>query len=380
MDSKDKKLQFFFLPWAGNGIRESVKIGSITFWPYPDEADKRITEVEIKNKLKEFFKRFVNLKGEPVGKVVMCSYKDEVFHEFTLKEYYELRNAVNALIFSAITSQTVSAVTDSPHGRYPPPTSNVFELASFVLKNNFILTSDGGLWELSGIAFQNPIPQGGKLWGYNREIIKCFDVCFSKGHSSVIEGDISRLTRSLEWFRLAHTEDNLISYDTKIFNEEVSYPSKIVMMATAFEILFNLQNYKKGKKFTKNVEDCICKSTDKTLIEETRRDAEKKNTKRTRAGWWAWDFYQLRNDAVHGGAISPSDLKYKDWITSPIIADLVYLVCVEHLLIKNGCIDGKMKSSMKKWNKVLSIFNLEQIYKTLGWIENNDEPNSQKER
>lgn len=387
MEGKDKKLQFFFLPWAGNGIRESVKIGSITFWPYPDEADRRITDAEIKNKLNEFFKRFVNLKGEPVGKVVMCSYKDEVFHEFKSKEeYYELRNAVNALIFSAITSQTVSAVTDSPHGRYfPPPNSNVFELASFVLKNNFILTSDG-LWELSDIAFQNPIPQGGKLWGYNKEIIKCFDVCFSKGHSSVIEGDLSRLTRSLEWFRLAHTEDNLISYDTKIFNEEVSYPSKIVMMATAFEILFNLKNYKKGKKFTKNVENCIRKSTAKTLIEETRTDAEKKDTKRTRAGWWAWDFYQLRNNAVHGDAISPSDLIYKDWITSPIIADLVYLVCVENLLIKNGCIDGKIRSSIKKWNKVMSTsfplqwnFNLEPIYKILGWIENNDEPNSQEQ-
>ena len=383
----NNKLQIFFLPWIGDRIKESIKIGSITFWPYPDEADKRITEAETKNKLNEFFKRFVNLKGEPVGKVVMCSYKDEVFHEFTLKEYYEMRNAVNALIFSAITSQTVSAVKASPSGRYfPPPNSNVFELASFVPGNDFILTSDG-VWELSDIAFQNPIPQGGKLWGYNKEIIKCFDICFSKRRSEVIKGDISRLTRSLEWFKLAHTEDNLISYNTKTFNEEVSYPSKIVMMATAFEILFNLPNYGKGKKFTKKVEDCIRKSTAKTLIEEIRTDEEKKNTNRTRAGWWAWDFYQLRNGAVHGNAISPSDLIYKEnWITYPIVADLVYLVCVENLLIKNNCIDDKMKSSIKRQNKLWSIpfpiqwtFNLEPIYKILGWIKNNDKPDTQEE-
>ena len=382
----NNKLQVFFLPWIGDRIEENIKIGSITFWPYPDEADKRITDAEIKNKLNEFFKQFITLDGKPVGKILMCSYKDEDFHKFTLEEYYELRNAVNALIFSAITSQTISAVSDSSPGRFPPPNSNVFELVSFVLGNDFILTSGNGLWKVSDIAFQNPIPQGGKLWRYDKEIIKCFDICFSEKHTESSKKEINRLIRSLEWFRLAHTEDNLISYGAKAFNEEVSYPSKIVMMSTAFEILFSLPKYRKSKKFTKNVEDCIRKSTTETLIEEIRTDEEEKDTSRTQAGWWAWDFYQLRNDVVHGDAISPSDLKYRNRIAHLIVADLVYLVCVEHLFIKNDCIDDKIRSSIKKWNKVLSIsfplqwnFNLEPIYKILGWIENNDEPNSQEE-
>ena len=356
MNDKSKPQIVSFLPWIGDKIEESIKVGPITFWPYPAEAESRITDAKIKSKLDGLFKSFVDLEDKSVNNIVICSYKDDSFHQFTLEEYYELRDAVNILTFSAITSGTVSAVYGYPRKRkdtFLIPSSNVFELSTFTVNDDFITTS-GGEWPIENIKFRKPLSIGGTIWSLDKGLINCFDKCFNNPAD-----EIKRLIQSLEWFRLAHTESNIVSYVSKWISDETFYPSKIVMMSTAFETLFGLSKSdgNKKRKLSESVENCIDNNHPENFIKQARKVGSKEK-EHTCPYWWAWDFYKLRNKVVHGDKISLSELKYKDWITYLTVADLVLLKCAKYLLTKyDCCVQDKFKDELE----------FGKVYKILGW-------------
>ena len=137
-----------------------------------------------------------------------------------------------------------------------------------------------------------------------------------------------RLFRSLEWFRLAHTEAN-----------NVSEASRLVMMCTAFEILLDFPEDKKSVYFAEQVDKRLKKDSSVT---EPRKHRNTPYT-RIRAAWWAYDFYQLRNKIVHGGEFKPEDGEYKDWINYSIVADLVFWELIVKELTDNNCLGERAR-------------------------------------
>jgi len=368
--------QISFLPWVGDKIKESIKLGSVTFWPYFAEANQRINDPKVKACLDKFFRSYKDLQEKPVNTIIMCSSDDKDFHQLAENECNDLRNAVDALVFSAIAPQIVSAVCqkNNPSGRFHPPSSNIFELLTFNLSlddNYFYVNTSQGIWEIGKIIFHKPLAMGGTMWKLDEKLIKGFDRCFlDKDWSNERE----RLFRSLEWFRLAHVEGS-----------QVSDFSKIVMMATAFEILFDLPREGKRREFVNYIEKNIASIDFRRL----RQAINEKEENWSLAGWWAWDFYDLRSRIVHGNSVSPSDLKYKGEISHLIVADLVFWECIKRELFKHKCIGDKIRSSPKKIDKTLSseseevntsfveyALGFDCVHKALGWLMEKKEPNS----
>ncbi len=361
-------LQVSFLPWIQT--KRSLCIGPIRFWPYCAEAEQRIKAQEIRDHLTRYFRSFVDHQGRPVGSITVCSYSDADFRCLEDFEYRELRRAVDVMIFATIAPQVKTTVCANNRSM-GPPSADIYELVT----QNFQPGSDhvavhagtvkSGGWRIGEIIFPKPWATGGTLGTPDEELAKGFDKCFSPEFSVDIR---ERLFRSLEWFRMAHIEGG-----------QVSELSKVVMMATGFEIL--LQFPRKGKR--QHFMDYMKKKvTSDKFIKDTRITDKGDKLNLSLVEWWASDFYELRNRIVHGDQVPESDLIYRDWITHLIVADLVFLECVKRELFEYKCIGNNIRSHAKKFDKMFPnepegvsieplarwFLGFNNIHRALGWI------------
>ena len=348
-----KNLQIYFLPWAR--FKKNIKLGPIIFWPYYSEAKQEIDNPDIKTYLDKYFKSYVNVDnwGKPVDTITVCSHGDVNFRSLNDSEYRELRNAVNILIFAAIAPQ-INRVVCENNRSLGPPSANVFELVtqSFHPEDNYISIKRRSYLsrghKIGEIVFPKPWELGGAIWSIDEELIEGFNKCFSTEFSEDIR---ERLFRSLEWFRMAHIEDSQISVLTKI-----------VMMAVAFEILLQVPNTSNKKKWiAKELEKRI---SDSNFIIETKKDKNGHVHKYSKIGWWGWDFYEIRNDIVHGDIVKSEILHYytpnREWLTHLIIADIIFWECVKKELFNYRCIGDNIFSLAKEYSKILDKASLEE--------------------
>lgn len=361
--------QVSFLPWAG--IKKSIKIGPITFWPYYTEADQKVNDQEIKTHLEKYFKSYVDNQGKPVDIITVCSNGEINFRNLNVHEYQEMRNVVDILIFTAIAFQTKISVCAN-NSSWGPPSADVFELVTqnFHPGNDYIAIEAGSLlsggWKIGEITFSKPWATGGSLWSLEEELIKGFDKFFSAGFLVDVR---ERLFRSLEWFRMSHVEGS-----------QVSVLSKLVMMVTGLEILLQFPLESKRRYFVEYMEKHIASDD---FLRDDRSTPKGKSFNLSLAGCWAWDFYELRSRIVHGDPVSPGDLIYKDWISHLIVADLIFWECLKRELFIHKCIGDNFYFCAKEFDKMFSdepqgssveplarwFLGFIDVHKALGWID-----------
>jgi hypothetical protein len=372
----NNKLRISFLPWAELG--KSIKLGPITFWPYFGEDNQnKIADPEIKAYLNKLLNLFVDFyKGKPVKTITICSYNNKHLYKLTDSVYETLRFAVDILIFTSIAPARKTIVSNINHsGGWAPPTADIFELYSFPLpnslKDDFVAFRAGNsinLFKIGDFNFHKPFATGGIFSGPDEELIAGFDRCFSDDFPENIR---ERILRSLEWFRLAHVE-----------GADVSALSKVVMMATAFEILLKFPKNSSEKKnyFTNYIKEHIASEN---FIKENRK-IYNKNYEKTLAEFWAWDFYNLRSSIVHGDNVSYKVLIYKNSLSHLIVADLVFLECMMQVLLDHECISNNIRSLKEKCAELLLnnkpednikkslaakwFWDADDVHKALGWI------------
>lgn len=370
---EEKKYQVSFLPWAG--IENEFQIGPIKFTPL-NKAYKKIKDSSIKEHLTKIFKSYVDHQGRPVETILLCSYSDMDFHYLTEEESKELMNAVDILVFCIIAPAIKRAVCANNRSMGPPSTE-IFQVINqnFQLGINHITVQAGssisGGWEIGEVTFPKPWATGGSFGTPDKELIQGFCKVFDSSFSEDVR---ERVFRSLEWFRMSHVE-----------NPEVSMFSKIVMMATAFEILLQVPNTSNKKKWiAEKIEEQIL---DSDFIEETRTNNRGNDYNYSKAAWWSWDFYELRNSIVHGDYVNPElILCYTpdiEWLTHLIVADLVFWECIKRELFNNRCIGDNIYYSVKKLDKAFPeeskgtsieplarlFLGFDDVHRALGWIK-----------
>lgn len=366
-------MQIWFMPWAG--LTSELQLGPITFWPYKTAAKTKISNKSIRDHLDRYFACYVDHKGLSVETITVCSHGVSDFRGLTDRESLETRSAVDALIFSIISSGIKNAVCIDNRSM-GPPSADRYQL----LVQNFQPGSDdisvqagslhSGGWKIGAISFPKPWHMGGSSDRPDQELVQGFDKTFKKGFPSSLR---SRLFRSLEWFRYTHTE-----------SDEVPTVAKIVMMATAFEIILDVPNVQnKSDWIAKELEN---KCTDHRSLRQIRKDRKGGKLNRSKLGWWAWDFYKLRNAIVHGDSIKPKLLQYrsivKDWLSQLIVADLVFWEYVSRELYSRKCIGGNARACSTHLDKLFpnepagtterSIANwflgFDEVHQSLGWL------------
>jgi len=312
-----------------------MQFGPVTFWPW-DSA--KVQDEDVKNQLERFFKLFVDHYGKAVNTITICSHGKPDFHILNNeKEYNELRAAINILAFSSICPMVKRGVC-SNNNSIGSPNAEHFDFfgQTFKIPNDgLVVVATRSTTHFEDIdKVHISMPWGvSSHWGtpLNEELIGAFHKVFDTSFPEKVR---ERLFRSLEWFRLAHTEAN-----------NTSDASRLVMMSTAYEILLDFPEKEKSIYFAKQIENKLKK--DKS-ISETRTYKNRQYTY-IKAACWAYDFYQLRNKVVHGGQFNPEDGRYKDWINYNIVADMVFWELVVKELFENGCLGERVKKWAEKF-------------------------------
>jgi hypothetical protein len=361
------------MPWVG--LNKELKLGPITFWPL-SAARTYVTDETLCGHLERYFRSYIDYQGQPVPSVTIASHGTVDFRELSKEEASETRAAVDVLLFSTICPVTKAAVCANNKTMGPPSAERYQLLAqNFNLGDDHVAVRAGsvlsGGWKIGKISFPMPWSLGGGFGTPDSDLVTGFSKLF---HSTFPLDVKERLLRSLEWFRFAHVE-----------SDEISVLSKLVMMATAFEIILDVpaeERDKSGWIAKKVAQRC---SSQKSLV-EMRKDKKGNDQSRAKVGWWAWDFYKLRNAIVHGDAVGPERLLYqapeRDWLTQLIVADLVFWELVTRELYEAGSIGQNVRECAAEWNKVFPeqpagasekqlarwFLGFDNVHQALGWL------------
>jgi hypothetical protein len=368
-ESHQQSLEVWFMPWAD--LKNELRIGPVTFWPFKEQAGQKITDAQVHGYLERYFASYVDHRGRPVDTIVVCSQHEAEFRPLSPIGKQELMAAADALVFSCIAPNAVSAVRANNWSMGPPSADRYqllgqrFRLGSSQLAIGAGSSLSGG-WQIGEITFSQPWCMGGHFGMPDAELISGFHCLFAGEH---LQSEVERLRRSLEWFRLAHTE-----------TQQVSDLSKVVMMATAFEILLNLPRNEKKRTFADRVH-CACASSE--ILQESRTVGAHQQTYSLPA-WWARDFYDLRSAIVHGSIPTEDQLRCtppgRDWLNHLNVADLVWEL-VKRQLYGLGCIgadlmtcaadldanagpdsDQHAEPALVSW-----LFGFNEVHRALGW-------------
>lgn len=172
----------------------------------------------------------------------------------------------------------------------------------------------------------------------------------------------------------AHNPDEYIFsvlewiYYSYINFENITHESRIVMLATGFEIFFRLKRGAKAEKFAERLETLLKvdervvfdKKTETSITGLPRTQRTDANGKvraygkgpkegqpfeYTMYGWWARDFYGLRSKIVHEGTVTAEALKNHNGEPHFKIAIQIFNYCFHRLLEDRGYFIYKKSAS-----------------------------------
>ncbi|NQU73945.1 MAG: hypothetical protein HQ547_04475 [Candidatus Omnitrophica bacterium] len=293
-----EQLQMAFLPYAP--LKEELRIGDIILWPFYQKRTEYLKNQAIDAHIKQFLKQYVNhsKKREPLENITIVSYgSPDNFNPPSQEVAEEIRDAVKILFFATVIR----------NNSWRAFASNDFQLVyqHFRLGDDGIAPSSGsfirrtyGGPRIDDILFIKPfnIASGYDI-DYDGKILKALATLPKKTHDKLHR----RIMRSLEWVMYAYNNSDGFSFD-----------SRIIMMSTAFEIL--LDGFDGRWDFVNKVSRLICTYYDRAeKNRETRRVTINKSIidkELSYKEWWAYEFYVLRNDLVHGKSID--DKRYKN--------------------------------------------------------------------
>jgi hypothetical protein len=319
--TKLKHLQFTFLPYIS--IKDNLKIGEVLLWPFYKKKDEYIKNPLIRSQIERFLKQYVDNSGShnPLQNITIVSYKSpDNFKTLTKNQVRKVRDAVTILCFSTIIKNTNWCAFSSDdfqlvHQNFIPGDDGIAPTSG-----SFIRRTIGGL-KIEEVLFITPfyISQGWDI-NYDEKILRALEKLQQDKKSKEF---YRRIITSLEWVSYAYTNvDN--------FN----YASRIVMMATAFEILLN--GFRDRFDFMKKIKQLTWNSLDDTKKMRSTRVIKKQKMNFSFKEWWAYEFYDLRSKIVHGKEIKNKDFKNRKGEEYFLLSIKFFVECLKKLLSKHN--------------------------------------------
>jgi len=319
-----------FLPWAE--IKQRLTVGSVTIASWAD-IRTQIADAE-REFLDLYFHRHITHDGHPVDHIAVAWTGSNPIAALNVPQRVLIRRAIDALIFAAITT-TLKTIISTMNTSMGVPHSERFQLMTQLFKDTepFVAVSSGGTlhgWGLNDIHFCTPWHTGSAHYSVNDDLLAALGKLLTRSRGAKQR---ERIFRALEWFRLAHSG-----------NDETSDQSRIVMMATAFEILLEPADpFQKRFLMTQALHTL----TDRDNLRQKTLMIGKKKIRVNAVAVWLDRFYQLRNAIVHGSRVAPSQLMYpvtgRPWVTHLKVAALVLWEAISWELANDRLLGNKAK-------------------------------------
>ena len=222
------------LPWLK--LADSVEIDNVVFWPIPAMIDRFDPTEVFKRQLRLIFSGYLDVKGTPVGELTAVSFRDDPFKDISSEEAGRISEMVRLLAFS------VMAEND-----YYRQAGQYFNVTSFQhYHQRFRL---GSVWVAPNTRRRDGTTlQGGYKHGELKFTmpLQATTPLEARPNHSLLQGLVNLLRQetaeatatrqAIDWYFLANTD-----------SDSVSLRTEVVMMASAFEALLQVQDGR-GKK------------------------------------------------------------------------------------------------------------------------------------
>jgi hypothetical protein len=302
-----------FMPWAHLG--REITIGPVSVWPHRALAAKKIKDKAVRAHLRRLIRRYVEVNGKQTKGPAVVTHGETDFRILTDEEWADVRVACDALIFSIVYPNLLGAVVWRNQGG--PPSADRYKLYTqhFQPGKDWLAVIAGSrraFWGINDITFQSPYCLGGFDSRPQERLIEGMANLFSPRFDPERK---RRIIMALEWFRLARSEV-----------DEITPFNKVVMMATAFEILLQLPSGKEKASAMRKRINPILAHKDSILEKRTLKDriGNDYEVEVIKAAWWASDFYSLRNAIAHGDDVTIPQLMFNKHISHLHVATLVF--------------------------------------------------------
>jgi hypothetical protein len=108
--------------------------------------------------------------------------------------------------------------------------------------------------------------------------------------------------------------------------------ARILLQASAFEILLDLPDSKPRRHFKDAIEQHCSTSRERKYWYSFEVHETTAMESRTTVGIWADRFYTLRNHIIHGHIVKPAEYVFRDIQHHLIVAPMVFVLCAEQLI------------------------------------------------
>ena len=309
-----------FLPWLR--LQESVEINGVVFWPFPMETKKFDPNKRFKHQLQRIFRGYKDPTGKPTNKLTVASFHNEPFKDLTDEKAKLMTELVRFLAFSVMAENQYYR----QGGRYFNSTHFQHMHQRFRLGSKYIAphtrrrdgsTYHGG-YKHGELKFSIPL----QAWGLhdatpNISLLHSLDVLLNK-----TTADAAAVRQTINWYLLANGD-----------SESVSVETEMILMGSAFEALFQIQDTQEKKAA---LMDRLPNLFSGYLTKKTRK-AAMDGSIATRS-WkirWIDEFYWLRSKIIHGGKIDHKRMvwNFQEHLT---IAAIILQIAVKLVLANKG--------------------------------------------
>jgi hypothetical protein len=121
-------------------------------------------------------------------------------------------------------------------------------------------------------------------------------------------------------------------YESYYNSPALDVNARILLQASAFEILLDLPEKSPRKEFKNRVEALCARAGERRLSYTFLIWGKKQRESRTVFGLWAERFYQLRNGIVHGDQLRRSDYVFRGAQHHALIAAHMFIACTKSLV------------------------------------------------
>jgi Apea-like HEPN len=317
-------MQFTFFPYFPS-CDFDLKIGRVhlfNFWKYKDNY---IGDDAAKAILEKICRMYRKPDLELADNLTVCIWDgDYTFGKLGADEMELIRKYALSLLFCSVVKNSERGSCSSEHFDFRGLEFDYTERHINYSAGSFFRYSKT-IWEMEEKKFVAPeYVETPSIYRYDKELLEAL-VKFA----DFVTPEATKVFLALNWVRNA-----CMNFD--LFSPE----SRAVMLATAFEIYFNLPERLKGVELAERLERCLGKDTKVLPIALTKR--VQKNKKKPADidfsvyGKWALDFYELRSKIVHGNEITKAD-----WVTAKakphiVVALLMMRFCLHRFLAENG--------------------------------------------
>jgi hypothetical protein len=375
--------ELHFLPWAGN--TKTITIGPVAITPWT--TLRKTLPAPARTFLNKYFSRYRTNDNKPIQNISIASIGTNPLQALAKDQHQTIRRAVDALTLTSIIP-TLRKRINVGHG-FPTPTSERFQL---VIQNVVDYTGRIGivaagithLWSINQIHLTIPWHVGGDTYDTDEALLTALGKLLgAQRHKRLRE----RIFRTIEWFRLSRTGSS-----------ETSDASRLVMKATAFEVLLQPADPTQKRRLMR---EALQKLTDQDTLKRTRIwiSTHKKTGKRTYVtvnpiAAFFDTLYRKRNKIVHGEKVTTADFIYEGAGRKCLLLDVADLVLCEAIiweLVNHRLLGGEQRRAAHRFSKrvaklhnakattpsgasdalikrfISSSLNLTPSHRTLGW-------------